>query len=201
MITLYGASGHAKVIIDIIKSNNESINHIMDDNENIDQLIGYPVLKPCETMCENVIIAIGDNKIRKRIVEKLSATYSKAIIHSSAVIGSDTVIGDGTVIMARVVINTDAKIGTHCIINTASIIEHDAVIGDFVHISPGAIITGNVIVGNGSQIGAGAIVLPNIKIGKNVIVGAGTVVIKDIEDNTVVVGNPARKLKKIKDNE
>ncbi|MCV3763493.1 sugar O-acetyltransferase [Companilactobacillus farciminis] len=48
-----------------------------------------------------------------------------------------------------------------------------------------------------SWIGAGAIVLPGITIGKNSIVGAGSVVTKDVPDNTVVVGNPAKVIKKL----
>ncbi len=201
MITLYGASGHAKVIIDIIQSNNESIHHIMDDNKNIEELIGYPVLTPCDKKCENVIIAIGDNKIRKRIVTTLNATYSKAVVHKSAMVGSHVIIKEGTVVMAKAVINSSAKIGKHSIVNTAAIIEHDVIIEDFVHVSPGAIITGGVTIGEGSHIGAGAIILPNIKIGKNVIIGAGAVVVKDIEEEVVVIGNPARILKKNTNNE
>lgn len=48
-----------------------------------------------------------------------------------------------------------------------------------------------------SWIGAGAIVLPGITIGKNSIVGAGSVVTKDVPDNAVVVGNPAKVIKKL----
>lgn len=48
-----------------------------------------------------------------------------------------------------------------------------------------------------SWIGAGAIVLPGITIGENSIVGAGSVVTKDVPNNTVVVGNPAKVIKKL----
>ena len=50
-------------------------------------------------------------------------------------------------------------------------------------------------VGEYSTIGTNAIVLPNRSIGKNSYVGAGAVVTKNVEDNSVVVGNPARFLK------
>lgn len=49
-------------------------------------------------------------------------------------------------------------------------------------------------VGNNVFIGADSVILPNIKIGNNVLIGAGSVVTKDIEDNSVVVGNPAKKI-------
>ncbi len=54
-----------------------------------------------------------------------------------------------------------------------------------------------IIIKNNVQIGTGAIVLSGVTIGNNVIVGAGTVVTKNIEDNCIVVGNPARILRKL----
>lgn len=46
-------------------------------------------------------------------------------------------------------------------------------------------------------IGAGATILPGVTVGENAVVGAGSVVTKDVEDNTVVAGNPARVIKRI----
>ena len=53
---------------------------------------------------------------------------------------------------------------------------------------------GKVIIGDNVFIGAKSIVLPNVKIGNNVVIGAGTIVSKDIPDNSVVVGNPGKKI-------
>ena len=79
--------------------------------------------------------------------------------------------------------------------NTTTV-DHDCVIGDFVHIAPGVNLAGNVSVGDGSMVGVGTSVIPGIRIGKNCIVGAGSVVIEDVPDNSVVVGSPARIVKK-----
>lgn len=46
-------------------------------------------------------------------------------------------------------------------------------------------------------IGAGATILPGVTVGENAVVGAGAVVTKDVEDNTVVGGNPARLIKRL----
>jgi len=53
------------------------------------------------------------------------------------------------------------------------------------------------IIGNNVEIHAHSLVIGGITIGDNVIIGAGSVVVKDIPDNVVVVGNPAKIIKKL----
>lgn len=52
-------------------------------------------------------------------------------------------------------------------------------------------------IGNDSWIGAGAIILNGLTIGEGAVIGAGAVVTKDVEPYTIVVGNPALKIKEI----
>jgi len=54
-----------------------------------------------------------------------------------------------------------------------------------------------IFIGDNVQIGTGAIILPGIRIGNNVMIGAGAVVTKDIDSNCVIVGNPAKMLRKV----
>ena len=70
------------------------------------------------------------------------------------------------------------------------ILAHDA----STKIPMGVTKVGRVTIGNNVFIGARAIILPNVSIGDNVVIGAGSIVSKDIESNSVVVGNPARKI-------
>ena len=58
---------------------------------------------------------------------------------------------------------------------------------------------GNPTIGDSVWIGANAIINPNVTIGNNVVIGSGSVVLHDIPDNVVCVGNPARIVKKITD--
>lgn len=53
---------------------------------------------------------------------------------------------------------------------------------------------GKVKIGNNVFVGAHSIILPNVSIGDNVIIGAGSVVTRDVDDNSVVVGNPIKKI-------
>ena len=194
---LYGASGHCKVVIDILQSNDEIITAIIDDNPKTEQLLEIKVYRSDAYNFSNeskLIIAIGDNEIRKAIVQKLKADFHIAI-HPNAIISKHATIGEGTVIAPGVIINAAAVIGKHCIINTAAIVEHDCVIEDYVHLSPNSALAGGVSVGEGTHIGIGAKVIQGIKIGKWATIGAGAVIIKDVPDFAVVVGNPGRIIK------
>lgn len=194
---LIGASGHAKVIIDILEQSGCSIDFLMDSNKEITSLNNYEVRvydKSMDFRDKEFIVSIGSNPVRKRIALELGGPFNKAI-HPKAIIAKLVSLGEGTVVMAGAIVNSDAKIGAHCILNTGASIDHDCRLEDYVHISPHATLCGTVSVGEGSHIGAGATILPNIQIGKWATVGAGAVVIGNVPDNAVVVGNPAKIIK------
>ena len=196
MIYLYGAGGHAKVIADILELTGKSIAGYFDDDstKKIWNYPGYSFPGPFDLLTDEVFVSIGNNIIRKKIVDTIAAKFFKAI-HPSAIISSHSAIGEGSVVMGGALINADTHIGKHCIINSNAVIDHECIIGDFVHVSPNATLCGNVKVGELSHIGAGAVVIQGKKIGTNAIIGAGSVVITDISDNVVAVGNPARIIK------
>ena len=62
---LYGASGHAKVIIDILEASGEKIDGLVDDSLEVEQLQGYPVLHESKGMSP-FIVSIGVNAVRKK---------------------------------------------------------------------------------------------------------------------------------------
>jgi sugar O-acyltransferase (sialic acid O-acetyltransferase NeuD family) len=191
---LYGASGHAKVIIDILEGNKIVIDGLFDDNADIKQLMDYHVFSAKNNIEGPLIISIGNNEIRKQIAENLTVEFGRAV-HCSAIVSDKASIGNGTVVMQNAVIQSSTSIGKHCIINTATVIEHDCLIDNFVHISPHATLCGNVQIGEGTCIGAGATVIQGIKIGKWAVIGAGAVVIEDVPDDAIMAGVPARILK------
>lgn len=93
-------------------------------------------------------------------------------------VNGSTVIGDGTVIDHHCHIAHGAKIGKH---NT---------------LANGCIIEGSCEVGDYNTFGAGVIVQTKVKIGNHCKFGSGAVVTKDVEDYSIMVGNPARLLRK-----
>ena len=195
---LYGARGQAKVIYDLILSNNHLLEYLVDDNPPDHFPHNLNIYRPTPELLlhKQVIIAIGDNKIREKIYHEIKHLCEfENMQHFSAYVSRFTEVGEGTVIMPQVCINAEVKIGKHCIINTSAIIEHECVIEDFVHISPTAALAGNILVKKGAHIGLGANLIQGITVGENAIIGAGSVVLKDVPANAVVVGNPGRIIK------
>lgn len=196
---LYGASGHAKVIIDSLTASGDKISGLFDDNTYLSSLLEFPVFGKFSKSVlnkEQLIISIGVNSTRKKIVDLLPNDISYGIaVHPTSTISKYSRIGEGTVVMQGAIIQSSTIIGKHCIINTHASVDHDCIVQDYVHISPNSCLCGGVTVGEGSQIGAGAVILPGIKIGKWSLIAAGSVVLKDVNDNVVVIGNPARVIK------
>lgn len=191
-INLFGASGHAKVIKDIIEAQGDCVGCLYDDAPHCANIHGKSVYKTPKTEVVGLlIISIGNNRIRKLISERYSVDYAIAI-HPGAIISPSASIGNGSVVMQGAIVQSDVRIGKHCIINTGSSIDHECMIDDFVHISPHATLCGNVHVGEGSWIGAGTTIISGISIGKWSTIGAGSVVVRDIPDGSIAYGNPCK---------
>jgi sugar O-acyltransferase (sialic acid O-acetyltransferase NeuD family) len=206
-VFVFGAGGHAKVVIDVLERGNfYEVAFAVDDSPNpaTTTLCGYPVITGREQFValrstqkvSSGIVAVGDNPARAEISKWLLSLGFKLVTiqHPSAQLARGVILGDGSVVMAGCVINPDTSIGRYVIINTGSTVDHDCTIGDAVHIAPGCNICGGVSVGAGTFVGAGTTIIPGLKIGSNVLIGAGSTVLSDIPDNAKVAGSPCRNL-------
>ncbi len=182
---IIGAGGHAKVVIDSLNKKKYSNIYLYDDKyPKINKLGDIKIINKVSAIPINkkdlYFVAIGNNKIRKKIILYLLSRNLKleTIINTSSLISKNSKIMPGTLIGPRAIINSGACIEKGCIINTASIIEHDCYISDFTHVAPGSMLGGGVYLDKMCLIGIGSIIIPNVKVKKNTLVKAGSIIKK-----------------------
>lgn len=145
----------------------------------------------------DVVVTSGEPSIRRKIFGKLQldSIHLPCFYISDFFHYSDTQFSDGCIIHFGSTITCNVTVGFGTFINKHVVIGHDVVVGDFCVVSPNSTIGGNVIINDDCFIGSGAIIKNGITIGKNSIIGMGAVVIHDVPENSVVVGNPATKIR------
>lgn len=146
----------------------------------------------------NIPLVITPDKpqVRKAIYERYKALgFSfKTLIAPEAVISESASISEGCIVQSLCNISSNVVLEKCSRVNTGANIMHDGSIGAFSVVAPNAVLLGHVSVGVKAYIGANSTLLPNVRIGHNATVGAGAVVTKDVDEDSVVVGIPARKL-------
>ncbi len=200
-IWIIGAGGHAKVVIDTLRTlGTFDVLGVLDDDP---LRLGTDVLripvrgdvshKSIDRFgIEEAIIAIGSNRARAAVAGRLADRVSWATaIHPTAHLAPGVRIGEGTVVFAGAIVQPSSVVGRHVILNTACSVDHDGSIGDFVHMAPGVRLAGNVQVGEGALLGIGCSVIPERTIGAWATIGAGGVVVDDIPPDVTAKGIPA----------
>jgi acetyltransferase-like isoleucine patch superfamily enzyme len=151
-----------------------------------------------------------------------------AIVFAGSSIGARVILGDQSCVRERVEVGDDVVLGRGSYIeNDTSVgaltkIQADAYITAYstleehVFIAPCVVTTNDNYMGRtekrlsqmrgptirrGARVGGGAILCPGVEIGEEAFVGAGAVVTKDVPPRTLVVGNPARVLREVPDEE
>jgi sugar O-acyltransferase (sialic acid O-acetyltransferase NeuD family) len=213
-IIILGTGGNCREIIDLVHTINqvagrrvyECAGFLDDDSGKHGVMIdGVTVLGSLHKASEYndcwFINGIGsaDNFWRKeQIIDRCGVTVDRfaTLLHPLAFIARTAQIGRGTVLFANVTVGANAKIGDHVFVLSNVVISHDTTIGDYTCITGGVCLAGGVQVGSACYLGTNATVGNDLIIGDSSLVGMGSVVLDHVPANTVVVGNPARFLRK-----
>ena len=134
----------------------------------------------------------------------------QACVRERCELGDEVVIGRGSLVENDSVIGARTRVQANAYVTSYSVVEED------VFIAPGVVTTNDNAMGRGegrlermrgatirrgARIGGGAVLLPGIEIGAEAFVGAGAVVLRDVPPRAVVVGNPARQIRDVPEEE
>ena len=205
-VVIFGASGHGGVVLDCLeKEGKYNVVGFLDSFKKKGRRhCGYEILGnefdlPYLIDKYNIsggFVAVGDNWIRKNIVERIAGISPEfefiSTVHPSVILGRDVKIGNGVVVMPGVVINANTEVGDFCILNTFSSIDHDSIMQDYSSLAPRVCIGGSFNLGKFSAICLGAQIIESISIGEHTVVGAGSLVVRDLDSFVLSYGSPAR---------
>jgi len=157
------------------------------------------------TIVSTGAVVFAGTKVGARVI-----LGDQSCVRERVVVGDDVVIGRGSLVENDTTIGALTKIQAEAYITAYSTLEEQ------VFIAPCVVTTNDNFMGRterrhelikgptirrGARIGGGAILLPGIEIGEEAFVGAGAVVTKDVEPRMVVVGNPARVMRPVPEDE
>ena len=166
-------------------------------------------LEPLEigpgTIVSTGAVVFAGTRIGARVI-----VGDQACVRERCDVGDDAVIGRGALVENHTSIGALAKIQANAYITAYSTLE------DEVFIAPCVITTNDNFMGRtekrhalrrgptirrGARVGGGAILLPGVEVGEEAFVGAGAVVLQDVPARAVMVGNPARQIREVPDDE
>lgn len=207
-IIIVGAGGQGKNVSLLIEQIGgwEILGFIDDDPEKKGIFVrGYPVLgnikEALSSMDEiSIALAIGNTNITERIINQIKSLNKKInfpnLIHPQVFISEkDIQMGKGNIVNAGVVFTTDIIIGNYNYFNRCCSISHDVEVGDYCYIHSGVHLSGKSKINDKVWLGVNSTIIQRLNVGKGALIGAGTVVVKNVEDNAVMVGNPAKLLR------
>jgi sugar O-acyltransferase (sialic acid O-acetyltransferase NeuD family) len=144
-----------------------------------------------------VVCGLGTTH-RSRFTQQAEALGCEfaTLVHPTARVPASSSLGKGTIVNVGVIIASHTHLGTHVSVNRGATIGHHTRIENFVTIGPGVNLAGNCRVGAASYIGIGATIIDNLTIGSRSVVAAGAVVTENVPDRVLVVGVPAKVVKR-----
>lgn len=214
-VVILGTGGNCIDILDAIFEINSSEGEerfscrgFLDDNKELwgAKIQGVEVLGPLD-IAENIdgckfVNGIGspDNFWKKEDIlrkAKIAKDDFVSIIHPTASVSKMASIGLGSVVLQGACVASNAVVSDHVMVLPCSVISHDCKVGAYSCLAAGVCVSGGVTIGESCYLGSNSSVLGGLTIGHNSMVGMGSVVLESVDDNCVVVGNPAKYLRNV----
>jgi sugar O-acyltransferase (sialic acid O-acetyltransferase NeuD family) len=157
-----------------------------------ERLNGYPILGPPDRLEEfPQAQLVSDHAWPHPVPRERLAT----VVDPSAFVSRTAAIGAGCVIYPNCFVGLNARIGDRVFCLSGSVINHDDVLEDRVVVASSVTLAGSVHVETECYLGQACTIRQYLRIGRGSMIGMGAVVIQDVPPNSVIVGNPGRRLR------
>ena len=199
---MVGAGGHGKSVLNVLWQMGLVVEAVIDSAPEKwgTELLGVPVISPDSDIAieknRSAIIAVGENEVRKKLVQQFAHFDWITAISPLATVYPHAKIGKGSVIFPGALIGADAIVGEHVIVGGQSVVAHDSVLENFTHVASGVTVAGGATIKQGAFLATGSNVIPKIKVGSWALLGAGATATRDIPDNAKAIAPPPKILLK-----
>ena len=206
-IVVLGAGGHGIVVVELVLTQTDrfSLIGVLDSSKPVGTSVGASRVCGTESdlpslitdkHVQGIVVAIGDNAVRQRVVERLRANHPSlafpSVISTQAVVARGAVIRDACVVCHGAVIGAEAVLAEGCLVNTRASLDHNGRMEPFASLAPGVVTGGNVVIGSGAALCIGVVMVHGVSVGDGTVVGAGATVIRSLPAGVVAYGTPAR---------
>lgn len=215
-VLIFGGVGGATTIgAAIIDANNRGYNEYklagyINDSHIGEEFEGYPVLGGKNDIPKfidqgyyfiNTVYKIDGQIERTKLFEFLQIPVNRlaVFVHPSAYIAHNVKLSPGCVIMPGVTVSSNTRFGLCCRVMAGAFIGHDTVIGNHSFFAANSCIGSHIIIDDWVYFGFNCTAKNRLNFGKYSVVGLGSVVTKDVQEFSIVTGNPARHRRYVKD--
>ncbi len=199
-VLIYGAGGHGKSVLDLVRvlDGFEVAGFIDDALEPGATVMGLPVLGSANELEDlhangvhlalNAVGGVGDMASRVRVFKRLIAAGFDfpSVVHPTAFVESSAELGAGVQVFPHAYVGSEARVGFGSIVNTGAIVSHDCVLSSFVNVAPATALAGGVHIGEGALIGMAVTVNLSVNIGRSARIGNSAVIKADVPSGQFV---------------
>lgn len=198
-IVIIGAGGHGRAVLDVAISSGRKVLAFIDEALAGQDFLGVPIIAkandiPLPSDCA-FFVAIGDNSLRKIIVEKtrqeMPGHFAAILVHKTAYVSSLVSLAPNSIVMGNAFVGPNCTIEEGCILNTGSQIDHDGIMGAYSSLGPKACLGGNVKLGVRAVVGIGATVKHGLQIGDDSILASQAYLHQSMPSKSIYMGIPA----------